>query len=162
MAVEWSMGEAFSVQGEQKRGQDCSLWGVPTADNCVWHAVLSPHILWPVGEVVQLQLVPQKCRLYGLESTGEIKEHDPHSAFRLFQMWQWSVQEKDDGVVHSDARLLCKLEWVHKRTHQSVEMDKDQVWSESNCSVAVEVLWVRSLWHWYHAGGIPQHWHSQI
>ena len=59
--------------------------------------IQSPHILWQVGELVknpgcevlvhlcELQLVPQKCRLYGVESTGEIKDHDPHSASRLLQ-----------------------------------------------------------------------------
>ena len=45
---------------------------------------------------------------------------------RFFQVRQWSVQEKDNGVVHSNARLVGKLEWVHKRTHQRVEMGKDQ------------------------------------
>ena len=97
--------EVCSVQGEQKRGQACSLSQVLKYS-------------WSVGEVVEylgrevlvhpceLQLVPQKCRLYGVESTGEIKEHDPHSASRLFQVRQWSVQEEHDGVVHSEARLI--------------------------------------------------------
>ena len=67
----WLVGEVCSVQGEQKRGQDCSLWGPQTACNCVQHTVPSPHILLPVCEVVEdpgrevhpceLQLVPQKC-----------------------------------------------------------------------------------------------------
>ena len=71
----------------------------------------------------ELQLVPQEC---SVEKTGEIKEHDPHSASGLLQVRQSSVQEEDDGVVHSDAGLICKLERVHKRTHQRAEMDKDQ------------------------------------
>ena len=94
------MVEVCGVQGEQERGQDCSLWGPCTADYCVQHVVPSPHILWPVSDVIQdpgcgvlvhpceLQLVPQECRLYSVESTGEIKEHDPHSASRLLQVRQ--------------------------------------------------------------------------
>ena len=182
MVVGWFVGEVCGVQGEQERGQDCSLWGPHTADNCVLHILLSPHILWPVGKVVEdlghdmlvhplwAPACPQKCRLYGVKSTGEIIEHDPHSCSRLFQLRQWSVQEEDDDVVHSNANLIGKLEWVHKRTHQQAEMDEDQplqgfhqVWSQSNWSVATEVPWVRDLWYWYYAGGFPQQWYfSQL
>ena len=116
MAVRGLVVEVCDLQGEQERGQDRSLRDPCTADYCVRHVVPSPHILWPVSEVIQepgrevlvhpcqLQLVPQECRLYSVESTGEIKEHDPHSASRLLQVRQWSVQEEDDGVVHSDAQ----------------------------------------------------------
>ena len=74
--------EVCGVQGKQERGQDCSLWGSRTADYCVRHVVPSPHILWPVSEVIQdpgcevlvhpheLQLVPQECRQYSVKSTG--------------------------------------------------------------------------------------------
>ena len=100
----------------------------------------------------EFQLVPQKCRLYGDESTGAIKEHDPYGASRLLHVRQWSVQEEDDGVIHSNARLIGKLEWVRKRTHQRMKMDEDQklrglhqVWSENNWSVAFDVLWVRDV-----------------
>lgn len=70
-----------------------------------------PHILWTVGEIVQdpvfevmvhpgvLQLVPQKCRLYGIESTGEIIKHDSHSAPRFLQVRESSVLEEDHSVV---------------------------------------------------------------
>ena len=51
--------------------------------------------------------------LYSVKSTREIKEHDPHSAPRLLWVRQRSVQEEDDGIVHSNARLICTLEWVH-------------------------------------------------
>ena len=51
---------------------------------CVRHTVPSAHKLWQVGRVVEdpgheALVHPQKCRLYGVESTGEIKDHDPHS-----------------------------------------------------------------------------------
>lgn len=45
------MGEVCSVQGEQERDQDCSLWGPCTADNYVQHTVLRPLRLWLVGGV---------------------------------------------------------------------------------------------------------------
>ena len=92
------MVEICGVQGDQERGQDCSLWGPCTAGYCIRHKVLSPHKLWSVNEVIQdpgcevlvhpcqLQLVPQVCRLYGVTGTGEIKEHDPHSASRPLQV----------------------------------------------------------------------------
>ena len=35
MAVKGLVVEVCSVQGEQERGQDCSLWGSRTADYCV-------------------------------------------------------------------------------------------------------------------------------
>ena len=72
MAVRGLVVEVCGVQGEQERGQDCSLWGPCTAGYHVRHVVPSPHILWPVSEVIQdpgcevlvhpceLQLVPQK------------------------------------------------------------------------------------------------------
>ena len=53
-----------------------------------------PHILLSVGEVVQdpcsevvvhpCVLVSKKHGLYGIERTGEIKEHDSHSSLSLF------------------------------------------------------------------------------
>lgn len=60
-------------------------------------AVLNLHILRVVGEevedpqcqvvvkphVLQFPQLPQKCRLYGIESSGQIKEHDPDIVSRL-------------------------------------------------------------------------------
>ena len=100
MAVRGVVVKVYGVQSEQERGQDCSLWVPCTADYCVQHIDLSPYILWLVSEVIedpgcevlvhpcQPQLVPQKCRLYSVKSTGEIKEHDLHSASRLLQVRQ--------------------------------------------------------------------------
>jgi len=97
VAVGGVVGEVCSVEGEEERSQNRSLRGPCTADEPVRHTVLDPHILWPVGEVVEdpsgevvihsraLQLVPQDCGLDGVESTGEIKEHDSHSAPSLFR-----------------------------------------------------------------------------
>lgn len=39
------MVEVCSVQGEQERGQDCSLCGPCTADNCVRHTVSGKNSL---------------------------------------------------------------------------------------------------------------------
>lgn len=95
----------------------------------------------------ELQLIPQKCRLNGVGSTGKIKEHDPQSASSLFQVAQCSIQEENDGIIHYDAKFVGKLEWF-----QRAEMDKDQLFqglhqvrSESNWSVTVEVRWIRGL-----------------
>ncbi|MCJ8747619.1 hypothetical protein PDJAM_G00155590, partial [Pangasius djambal] len=94
-----------------------------TADYHVRHTVLSPHILWKVGKVVQdpgckvlvhpcvFQLVSQKRRMYSVESTRKIKKHDSHSAPRIVQVREGPVQEEDDCIVHPNARLVCKLEW---------------------------------------------------
>lgn len=63
--------------------------GSYTADDSVRHTVLGSHVLWAVGEFVHnpayevlinscvLHHLPQECRLYDIESTGEIKEPDP-------------------------------------------------------------------------------------
>ena len=97
MAVRGLVVEVCGIQREKERGPGLFPVGHCTADYCVRHVVLSPHILWPVSEVIQdpghevlvhpceLQLVPQECRLYGAKSTGEIKEHDPYRASRLLQ-----------------------------------------------------------------------------
>ena len=55
-------------------------------------------MLWLVCEVIQdpgcePQLVPHKCRLYSVKSTGEIKQYDPHSASRLFPRFFFSFIE---------------------------------------------------------------------
>ena len=57
----------------------------------------------------ELQLVPQKHRLDGIESAGEIEEHDPHSASRLLQVRKSSMLEEDDSVNHSEAKMVGKL-----------------------------------------------------
>ena len=115
--------EVCSVEGEEERSQDRSLRGPRAADDRVGHTVPGPHILWTVSEIVQnpvcevmvhpgvLQLVPQKCRLYGIESTGEIQKHDSHRAPRFLQVRESPMLEEDDSVVHPDARLVGKLEW---------------------------------------------------
>ena len=41
-----------------------------------------------------------------MEWIGEIKDHDPHSDSRLFQVR--SVQGEDDAIVHADAKLIGK------------------------------------------------------
>ena len=75
------MGDVCSVQSEQKKGLGLFPVGPRTAEDCVQHTVPGPHILWPVGEVVEdpecnvlvhprdLQLVPRKFRLYAVKNT---------------------------------------------------------------------------------------------
>ena len=61
------------IQGEQERGQDCSLWGPCTADYCVQHIVLSPHILWPVSEVIQdpgCEVLVYRCKTQIVSQTS--------------------------------------------------------------------------------------------
>ncbi|XP_030641406.1 NACHT, LRR and PYD domains-containing protein 12-like [Chanos chanos] len=58
------------------------------------------------------KLVSQQYRLYGVECTGEVKEHDSHSAPSLVQMRAGSVQQVYDGILHSDVFLLrCDREY---------------------------------------------------
>lgn len=47
----------------------------------------------------RLQLVPPKSGLDDIKSTEEIKDHNPHSAFRFLQMDQSLVQDVDDGII---------------------------------------------------------------
>lgn len=85
--------KVWSVQDEQEWCQHSSLRGPGTADQ-------------PVRDVA---LCPQKTILDGVISTGEIREHDLHSASRLLQVSQSSVQEVDVGIIHPDAgRLISR------------------------------------------------------
>ena len=95
--------------------------GPRTADHSVGHTVPYPRKLWRVGEVIQqphyevgvhsclLQLVPQKRSLDGVEGIGEIIKHDSHSALRLLQVRETSVQEVDHCIINPDAGLVGKL-----------------------------------------------------
>ncbi|KAL4001054.1 hypothetical protein ACER0C_006353 [Sarotherodon galilaeus] len=71
------VGEVCSVDGEEERSQNRSLWGPRTADDPVRHTALSPHILW------------SNRGKNGVEGTGEIKEHDSHSAPSGLQVTYW-------------------------------------------------------------------------
>ena len=119
-------GKVCSIKAEeersQERRQDRSLRGPCTADSYIGLTVPGPQILWTFSEVIQnpvcevvvhpgvLHLVPQKCRLYGVESTGEIKEHDLHSTSRFLLVRESSMLEEDNSVIHSNARLVGKRE----------------------------------------------------
>lgn len=46
------MTEVCSVQGEEERGEYCSLWGPRATDYHLRHTVPQPHILGSPGEVV--------------------------------------------------------------------------------------------------------------
>lgn len=76
---------------------------------------MGPHIIWMVHQIVHNSdgrccSTPmcssfQEYKLNGIESTGEIKEHDPHGAHHLLQVTESSMEEEDAGTVHSHARL---------------------------------------------------------
>jgi len=72
------------------------------------------------------QLVLQQSRLYGIESTGEIKEHDPHCAPSLLQLRKSSVLKVDNTVIYSDVGLVGKLQRVHCWFHHRAEISQDQ------------------------------------
>ena len=60
------------------------------------HTVGGPAFEVAVNSCV-LQFVPEEYRLYGIERTREIKEHDPYRALRFLQV-QSPMEEEDDGI----------------------------------------------------------------
>ncbi|KAI3374072.1 hypothetical protein L3Q82_022644, partial [Scortum barcoo] len=93
---------------------------------------------------------PQQPGLDGVECTGEIKEHDPHSASSLLQVSEGGVKEVDDGIIHPDVRLVGELQRVHEGAHQRAQMGEDQslqrlhqMRRQSYRPVAVELLGVQ-------------------
>ena len=59
--------------------------------------------MWVHSSVFQLVL--QQNGLDGVESTGELTEHDPHNASSCFQVGEGYVEEVDYGVVNSHDHL---------------------------------------------------------
>lgn len=55
--------------------------------------------------------------LDGVERTGEVKEHYSHCAPRPLQVGAGSVQQVDDGAIHTNLILVCKLQAVHGAAH---------------------------------------------
>ncbi|KAM9314751.1 uncharacterized protein KZ484_024413 [Pholidichthys leucotaenia] len=58
------------------------------------------------------QLVLQDHRLNDVESTGEVKEHDPNRIPGLLQVGQGTVKEEDHCILHPNAMLVGELEWI--------------------------------------------------
>ena len=136
LTVVWVVPEVWGVQTKQKGRENCALWR-PRADYHLGQTVMKPHVLWSLGEVVDglrsqllvhssfLQLPSQQCKLEGVESTGEVKKHDPHSAPRLLLVRERSVQI-DDSVLHSDTRPVGELQGLKRRAHQRAKVVQDE------------------------------------
>ena len=75
------MVEVCDVHGKQERGQDCSLRSPCTADYFVCHEFPSPHILWPVSEVIQdpgCEVLVHPCQLHKrTHQRAEMDEDQP-------------------------------------------------------------------------------------
>ena len=91
----WEKSAVYRVNRKGARTVPC--W--PPRQMCPTHSPESSHTVasWRnsrgsrmhvVGPPSSAPACPQICVLYGVESTGEIKEHDPHIASRLFQVRQ--------------------------------------------------------------------------
>ena len=50
--------------------------------------------------------------LYGAKCTGEIREHDPHSAACFVQMTVGSLKQVYNGIFNSNPTTISKLQWV--------------------------------------------------
>jgi len=48
-------------------------------------------------------------RLTCLNSSGEIKEHDPYCAACFVQMRVGSLKQVDDGIFNNNPRMISKL-----------------------------------------------------
>ena len=97
-------------------------------------AALQPDILWPVCEVVcypchqvllhlqNQELLSKAGLLYSFKGTGEVKEHDPHRVLRSIHVHISSVKQMDDGIPHTDASLISKLQRVRAAANKDPEV----------------------------------------
>ena len=102
------------------------------------HTVPQAHVLWSASEVVhnpghkgrihqhRRQLVTQQSRPDGIESTGEVKECDPHSAPRLVQVSVDMVQQVNDGILNSNPGLVGELEGIQVQPYHKPELIQDE------------------------------------
>ena len=94
------------------------------------------RVLWSASEVIhnpghkggihqhRHQLVTQWSRPDGIESTGEVKESDPHSAPWPVQVGVDMVQQLDDGIFNSNAGLVGELEGIQGRPDHRHELNQ--------------------------------------
>lgn len=54
------------------------------------------------------------CVLHGAEGTGEMKEHDSHSAPNLSQMREGSMEEENDIVIGREEGVGQEMQWMHR------------------------------------------------
>ena len=153
----WQWSEVYRLNRKGKRTRPC---GIPMRQTTT--SVDGPHsqLLVPSGS---LQPPSQRCRLDGVENTGEVQKHDPHSAPSLLQARKGSVQPMDDGVLHSDTRPVGEQQGVERWAHQRTKVVQDeplqglyQVSSQGCRSVMVGLLGPCDSWHRNHPGGLPQ------
>lgn len=71
----------------------------------VGQVVHSPACVVLVHSCV-LQLAPGESWLDGIKGTGEVKEHDPHSAPGLLQVRESLMEEEVDSSIHSYVMLV--------------------------------------------------------
>lgn len=68
------------------------------------------------------QLTHQLVWLKSVEGTEELKEHDSQGSFRLVSVYVGTVQQVDDGIIHSDLGLVSELEGILCRFDQGAEV----------------------------------------
>ncbi|KAI3358835.1 hypothetical protein L3Q82_015231 [Scortum barcoo] len=126
------------VQGEEKRGQHCALGGSSAADHRVRLDVLQPDVLWSASEVVRdpvhqlgvhshpAQFVPKQSGLDGVEGTGEVQEKNPHCAASLIQMGVGSMEQVEDGILHTNTWLVGELQAILGVLHLGSEEAEEE------------------------------------
>lgn len=126
-----------------------SLGGPYIADDSLWHTVVGGR--WVRYSTMLAPACTSKCWPDGIESTGEIKGHDFTGGPWLPKVSESSVEEEDDGIFHSQARLIWKLHMV------SAGQGPDVPGSlfKSHWYVEAEVLEVLISGHGYHTGCLP-------
>ncbi|KAI3355899.1 hypothetical protein L3Q82_004448 [Scortum barcoo] len=60
-----------------------------------------------------------------LKALEKSKKGNPHSVSSVFQVRQGSLQQVDDGIIHPNAGLVCKLQGIHVWAHQGAEVPED-------------------------------------
>ncbi|KAI3366584.1 hypothetical protein L3Q82_009200 [Scortum barcoo] len=127
--------------GEEKRASTVP-WGAPVLLTTVsGRDVLQPDVLWSASEVIgdpvlQLgvhshpaQFVPKQSGLDGIEGTegtGEVQEKNPHCAASLIQMGVGSMEQVEDGILHTNTWLVGELQAILGVLHLGSEEAEEE------------------------------------
>ncbi|KAI3359069.1 hypothetical protein L3Q82_002571 [Scortum barcoo] len=116
--VDQQKSEVYRVKRERA---STVPWGAPVLLTTVsGRDVLQPDVLWSASEVEVVgdpvhqlgvhshpaQFVPKQSGLDGIEGTGEVQEKNPHCAASLIQMGVGSMEQVEDGILHTNTCTL--------------------------------------------------------
>ncbi|KAI3367570.1 hypothetical protein L3Q82_026417 [Scortum barcoo] len=95
-------------KGEEKRASTVP-WGAPVLLTTV---SVRRDVLQPMTYCgLPVSLSPKQSGLDGIEGTGEVQEKNPHCAASLIQMGVGSMEQVEDGILHTNTWLARQREY---------------------------------------------------